>query len=306
VVETLGSLLVEAAGALSAAGYDQPRRHARRLVASALAISQAELFGHPDRALDERHTSHIRVMLGRMLQREPLSRILGRREFWGLELSLSAETLDPRPETETLVAAVLRQKPDQRAPLRFLDLGTGTGCLLLALLGEFTVASGVGIDIAEGAARTAMCNAARLGFADRALFFVSNWGTAVSGRFDAIIANPPYIAHGDLTQLPPEVACFDPRLALDGGDDGLRAYHAIAPDLPRLLASEGIFATEVGVDQAEPVAAILEANGLAFVGTEPDLSGISRCVLARRGQISSRRQTVRRSQKNVGMRRGPV
>src|SRR5438552_6645036 len=128
---TLGSLVAEAASTLSASGLEHPRRQARRLVASALAISQTELFGHPDRILNEQQTSRIRLMLGRRAQGEPLSRILGRREFWGLEFALSPATLDPRPETETVVEAVLRRNVDRNAPLRFLDLGTGTGCLLL-------------------------------------------------------------------------------------------------------------------------------------------------------------------------------
>src|SRR6266851_2470676 len=151
-METRGSLVTEVAGALFAAGFEDPRRHARRLVASALAISRADLFGYPDRAVDDQQINRIRRMLGRMVEREPLSRILGRREFWGLEFALSAETFDPRPETETVVEAVLTRNADRRAPLRFLDLGTGTGCLLLALLGEFPAASGVGIDISEAAA----------------------------------------------------------------------------------------------------------------------------------------------------------
>src|SRR5271166_3994454 len=195
---------------LSQAGFAEPRRAARRLVASSLDLTPAELLGHSEQALDEQQTGRVRLALHRMAEREPLSRILGKREFWGLEFALSAETLDPRPETETVVEAVLRRNPDRRAPLRFLDLGTGTGCLLLALLGEFPAASGIGIDIAEGAVRTAACNAAALGFADRALFLVGDWGAAVSAKFDAVVANPPYIATGDLRLAPPEVACHDP------------------------------------------------------------------------------------------------
>lgn len=286
MAQTLGSLVAATTSALSGAGFEEPRRHARRLVASALAISQADLFGHPDRTVNEQQICRLGVMLGRMLEREPLSRILARREFWGLEFMLSAETLDPRPESETVVEAVLRRRPDRHAALRFLDLGTGTGCLLLALLGEFPAASGVGIDIAEGAASTATCNAARLGFAQRALFFVGDWGGAVSGRFDAIVANPPYIASGDLALLPREVVRHDPWRALDGGEDGLEAYRAIATYLPMLLASDGIFVTEVGVRQVDAVAGILTAYGLLFDGTEKDLAGTARCVIAQAGRMA--------------------
>ena len=285
-METRGSLVAEVAVALSAAGFEEPRRHARRLVASALAISRADLFGHPDRAVDEQQIGRIRAMLGRMVKREPLSRILGKREFWGLEFALSAETLDPRPETETVVEAVLRRNPERRAPLRFLDLGTGTGCLLLTLLAEFPAASGVGIDIAERAVRTAACNAVALGVADRALFLVGDWGAAVSAKFDAVVTNPPYIASGELRLVPREVACYDPWRALDGGEDGLSAYRAIATHLPRLLVSNGIFVTEVGIDQAEAVVAVMRTNGLDLDGIEKDLAGIPRCVIARPGGMA--------------------
>jgi len=305
VAETFGSLLVEAAAALSADGFGEPRRHARRLLASALAISQADLFGNPDWPLDERQIGRIRMMLDRMLKREPLSRILGRREFWGLDFSLSSETLDPRPETEILVGAVLQRNRDRAAPLRFLDLGTGTGCLLLALLCEFPAAIGIGVDIAAGAVSTACRNAARLGFADRSLFFRGNWGEAVSGKFDAIVTNPPYIASGALTLLPREVACYDPWRALDGGEDGLGAYRALAGALPALLAPEGIVAAEVGAGQADSVTAILKANGLIFDGIEEDLAGLARCVIMRRETGSFPRAVVR-GQKKVGMHRGPV
>jgi release factor glutamine methyltransferase len=284
-MKTRDTLVAEVAVALSAAGFEESRRHACRLVASALAISRADLFGNPDRAVDEQQISGIRVMLGRMVAREPLSRILGRREFWGLEFALSAETFDPRPETETVVDVVLRRNPDRCAPLRFLDLGTGTGCLLLALLGEFPAASGVGIDIAEGAVSTATRNALALGFANRALFVVGDWGAALSAKFNAVVANPPYIPSGDLWLLPREVARHDPWRALDGGEDGLRAYRAIATHLPRLLASNGIFVTEVGVDQADAVGAVMRNNGLALDGIEKDLAGISRCVIARPGRM---------------------
>jgi release factor glutamine methyltransferase len=282
VTATLGWLLVEASTALSAAGFGDPRRHARRLLASALGIPYAHLVGNPDRELDDRQIGRIRGMLGRMLDHEPLSRILGVREFWGLSFALSADTLDPRPETETVIEAVLRRKSDRHAPLHVLDLGTGTGCLLLALLHEFPSATGVGIDIAEGAVTTASRNAASLGLAARAVFSVDNWGAAVSGKFGVIVANPPYVARGDLALLQREVACYDPRRALDGGEDGLDAYRAIATDLPRLLATDGIFVTEIGVGQGEAAAAILKASGLAIEGIEEDIAGIPRCLIARR------------------------
>ena len=282
-METRGSLVAEASAALSSAGFEEARRHARRLVASALAISPAGLFADPDHIVDKQQSFRVKEMVARMVEHEPLSRILGRREFWGLELTLSAETLDPRPETETVVEAVLRRKPDRYAPLRLLDLGTGTGCLLLALLGEFGTARGVGIDIVEAAVKTAAHNAAKLGFAERAVFLVGDWAVAVRGSFDVIVANPPYIASGNLRLLPREVADYDPCRALDGGEDGLAPFRAIAPSLSKLLASDGVFVTEVGVHQADAVAAILGARGVRLDGFERDLAGHIRCVVARRG-----------------------
>ena len=233
-----------------------------------------------------------------MAEREPLSRILGRREFWGLEFALSADTLDPRPETETVVEAVLRRVLNRNAPLRFLDLGTGTGCILLALLSEFPAAIGFGVDIALGAVMTALGNAATLGLGERAHFLVGDWGTAISGRFDVIASNPPYIGGAALADLPPEVALYDPRLALDGGADGLGAYRSLVFDLLRLLRPGGVFACEVGSGQAPAVAAILRARGFEVDGCERDLAGIARCVMAR--------APARAAQKVVGMRRLPV
>ncbi len=235
-----------------------------------------------------------------MVAGEPLSRIFERREFWGLEFSLSADTLDPRPESETVIEAVLRREPARSAPRRLLDLGTGTGCLLLALLAEYPAANGVGVDIAEGAVRTAARNAVYLGLADRARFFVGDWATAVSGKFDAILANPPYIASDALALLPREVACHDPWRALDGGADGLRSHQAIAEAAPSLLSPHGILATEIGAGQADAVVTIMRDNGLVVDSVEKDLAGIARCVIARPAPHG------RRGQKKVGMRFGPV
>jgi release factor glutamine methyltransferase len=246
-----------------------------------LELSLSELVSHPERGLEPSEADRLRRMLGRMIEGEPLTRLLGRREFWGLNFALSAETLDPRPESEVLVEAVLARIPDRSGFLKFLDLGTGTGCLLLALLAEFRAATGIGVDIAAGAVATARDNAAALGFADRAHFFVGDWGSAAAGRFTAIVANPPYIAETALADLPHEVGRYDPRPALDGGKDGLVAYRMIAVDLPALLAPGGIFAVEVGAGQALAVAAIFEALGLTIDGIERDLAGIERCIVAR-------------------------
>lgn len=279
---TIGSALTEAAGALAAAGLDEPRRQARRLVAAALELSFAELFAHPETSLAGAQEGRVAAMLRRMVAHEPLSRIIGRREFWELEFLLSEDTLDPRPDSETLVEAVLSRLADRTLPYRFLDLGTGTGCLLLALLSEFPRAIGVGIDIAAGAARAARHNARRLGFGERAQFAVGDWAAGIAGQFDAIVANPPYIPTPAIPTLMPEVRDYDPHRALDGGRDGLAAYRGIAADLARLLRLGGLFAGEIGAGQADSVAAILQQNGLAIEGFAADLGGIIRCVVARR------------------------
>jgi release factor glutamine methyltransferase len=280
---TLGSLLAEVTTALSRAGLDDARRRARRAVAAVLDIPPVEILAHPERVLDDQQVDSVRLAFDRLLGREPLSRIVGRREFWGLEFMLSADTLDPRPETETIVEAVLRRFPDRSAPLRLLDLGTGTGCILLALLAEFPNASGFGVDLSAGATTTARRNASSLGLVGHSHFFIGDWGTAISGKFDAIVANPPYIPTDRLAQLPPEVRLYDPRVALDGGRDGLDSYRALATDVGNLLGPQGIFIAEIGSSQAPAVTAILRARGLIIEGLERDLAGICRCVVARAG-----------------------
>ena len=221
-------------------------------------------------------------VLARSLAHEPLSRILGIREFWGLDFMLSADTLDPRPETETVVEAVIARLADRDRDYRILDLGTGSGCLLLALLTELPAASGIGVVGAAGAVAAAQRNAERLGLPGRADFRVGDWAAGVVERFDVVVANPPYIAAADLASLPPEVRDFDPRRALDGGADGLAAYRAIAAELPRLLAADGVFAGEIGFGQDEAVRGIIAGPKRVIERSVPDLAGIPRCVVARR------------------------
>jgi len=287
---TLGALLAEVIAALSRAGFDDARRRARRAVAALLEIAPGEILAHPERVLDDQEVDCLRLASDRLLGREPLSRIVGRREFWGLEFMLSADTLDPRPETETIVEAVLRRFADRSAPLRLLDLGTGTGCILLALLAEFPNALGFGVDLSAGAATAARRNANSLGFARRSHFIVGDWGAAIASKFDAMVANPPYIPTDRLGQLPPEVGLYDPSLALDGGRDGLDSYRRLATDVGHLLSPQGVFVTEIGLGQAPAVAAILRARGLIIEGFEPDLAGICRCVVARAGAPQLRKR----------------
>lgn len=278
----VGAALENCAAALTVAGFAEPRRQARRLVAAVRGVSAAEIFAHPEAELTPAEARRLQEMLRRMAGHEPLSRIVGVREFWGLDFLLSADTLDPRPESEGVVEAVLARLADRSAPYRFLDLGTGSGCLLLALLSEFPRASGVGVDVALGAAATARRNAELLGLGDRAHFVAADWASAINARFDAVVANPPYIASAAIAGLMPEVRDHDPHLALDGGADGLGAYRAIAAELPRVLPKRGLLVAEIGAGQADAVAGILQQHGLDLDGLAPDLAGITRVVAARR------------------------
>jgi len=303
---TIGAALGRAAKALKAEGFDEPRRRARSLVAAALDLPAANVFAHPQRSLSAADVDKIAAFLARILAHEPLSRILGEREFWGLRFRLCAETLDPRPESETVVAAVLKHVARCDRALRLLDLGTGSGCLLLALLSELPEAIGLGVDIAPGAAQTAHHNAQALGLSDRARFLAGDWGAAVNAQFDLVVANPPYVATAALATLPPEVASHDPRRALDGGADGLAAYRALAGELPRLLAPGGIFAAEIGQGQAEAVRKIITGAGLVVRQIVPDLAGIPRCLVAEQPAQERGVLSENGSQKMIGMPHGPV
>jgi release factor glutamine methyltransferase len=279
---TVAAAVARAAETLAAAGLPEPRREARLLGALAIDVEPAEVFGYPERGMAPDRAERLAELVRRRAAGEPMSRLRGAREFWSLEFMLSPETLDPRPDSETVVAALLDRLPDRTAPLRLLDFGTGTGCLLLSLLSELPNAFGVGVDLAEGAARTARRNAERLRLLPRAEFLVGRWGEAIGGGVDVIASNPPYIPSAALAGLPPEVGRFDPSLALDGGTDGLSAYRVLAGDTARLLKLGGIAGFEVGIGQAPDVAALLSAAGLRIRGTRRDLAGIERCVVAGR------------------------
>jgi release factor glutamine methyltransferase len=294
-------MLAEASAALARAGCDEPRRRARRLIAGALDLTAAELLVGAESTLDRSAVERLRGLTRRMAEGEPLSRVLGRRGFWGLDFALSPQTLDPRPESETIIEAVLARL-DRSARLKVLDLGTGAGCLLLALLSELPAAIGIGVDLSEGAAATAYRNARSLGLTDRSVFFVGNWGNAIAQRFDIIVTNPPYIATAAIWELPYAVRGYDPQLALDGGADGLDAFRSIASQVSALLAPFGIFITEIGVGQAGDVGTILSAHGMYIETVERDLAGIERCLVARGGQ-GRPFGTALSGEKNLGMHR---
>jgi release factor glutamine methyltransferase len=219
-------------------------------------------------------------LLTRREAHEPLALIAGHREFWSLEFAVSSATLIPRPESETLIEAAVAAFANREPPRLVLDLGTGTGCLLLAALSEFPAAVGIGMDRSAGATALAACNAAALHLADRALFVCGDWAEALSTRFDLVLCNPPYIPTGDLGSLMPEVARYEPRVALDGGPDGFAAYRRLIPGLPALLRPNGTAVLEIGAGQAETAIGLARRAGLA-TELRPDLRRIPRALVLR-------------------------
>jgi release factor glutamine methyltransferase len=264
---------------LRAAGVDNPRLEARLLLAHALGLSQAALLRDRDATMD-RAVLALEPLLGRRLAHEPLALIVGSREFWSLPFAVSSATLIPRPETETLIEAALAEFDGRSPPDRILDLGTGTGCLLLAALSEYPSAFGVGVDRSPDAAAVAKSNAVALGLADRAGFVCADWTSPLKGRFDLILCNPPYIPTFDLDGLMPEVAIFEPRSALDGGADGYSAYRRLLPDMLRFLQPNGIAVLELGHNQAATAGDLARRAGLT-AEFRKDLYGIERSMILR-------------------------
>jgi release factor glutamine methyltransferase len=263
------------------AGIDSAEADARLLIAHALDIERTTVVTHGERVLSERELAAIEAVAGLRLARKPVARIVGRREFWSLSLAVTPDVLVPRPDTETVVEAALdaiSRDTTQLESLRILDIGTGSGALLLALLSDLPNATGVGTDLSEAALGVARANAERHALAARCAFVACDIAAAVRGRFDLVVANPPYIAHADMAALDPEVREHDPALALDGGHDGLDCYRAIAAAAPGLLAEGGRLIVELGAGQEPAVRAIFTAAGLAPGSAQKDLAGIPRAL----------------------------
>jgi release factor glutamine methyltransferase len=274
---SVAEVLRAVAARLAAAGVEAPRREARLLVEAATGLPR---HADPATAID---AAAVEQLVARRVAREPLAFITGRRGFWSLELAVSAATLIPRPETETLIEAAVALCPDRSAVSRVLDLGTGSGALLLAALAEFGRAFGVGIDRVEAAVGLAARNTASCGMAGRAGFAVGEWAAPAGDRtFDLVLCNPPYIESAAVPGLAPEVARYEPRSALDGGADGLAAYRALLPGLRRVLAEGGVAVLELGLGQEAAVVALAAEAGLTHIGTRPDLAGIPRALALKR------------------------
>jgi len=287
-VGTLAAAFVTAAGTLRKAGFETPELDARLLLCHAAGLSHEAFIAGAREALLPDAAARLDGAIARRLKREPVQRITGVREFYGRRFALGPEALDPRPDTETLIEAALDvavMKGWQEKPLNLLDLGTGTGCVLVTLLAELPFACGVGIDLCPDALAVAAANARRHGVSSRANFIAADWLDATAGNFDLILSNPPYIAAREIASLADEVAAYDPRLALDGGPDGLEAYRGIAARAPHVLAEDGRLLVEIGPAQSEAVAEIFAAAGLRrdeAGGVRLDLAGRPRVLVARR------------------------
>lgn len=263
------------------AGLDTPALDARVLVGHALALDHAALAAAAARVVNPEERERIAAMASRRLAREPVSRIIGMKEFWGLPLRVTPAVLVPRPETETVVTtalAALDRDSERARPLRVADLGTGSGALLLALLSELPNALGIGTDLSTNALALARDNARELGLAGRTVFVACDFAAGLAGPFDLVVANPPYVSSAELAQLAPEVRDHDPLLALDGGPDGLRAYRALAAEAPRLIGRAGHMVLEIGAGQADAAASIFTYPQPLDVTAVADLTGRSRAL----------------------------
>ncbi len=280
---SVGALLSDAARRLGDAGVESPRLDARVLLGFALGRDAGWLIGHRDDVPPDAACRQFETLIRRRAAREPVAYILGVREFWSLSFRVTPATLIPRPETETLVEAVLAAYPDTDAPLRILDLGTGSGCILLALLHERPAASGTGVDVNADAVLVAAENARSLGLAARAEFRRGDWfGPLVRDEmFDVVVTNPPYVSAEEMAALAPEIADHEPEAALFAGDDGLDAYREIFSGLPGWLRPGGLFAGEIGHRQGVAAAELARAQGFGAVEIRPDGAGLPRLLVGR-------------------------
>jgi len=280
VAVSIGAAIVAGTERLAVADIAEPRREARLILALALGVDPGVVLGYPERLVSPEAQARFDDLIARRARHEPFSRLKGHREFWSLDFALSPDTLDPRPDSETLIEAALSFLPDRQARLRLIDFGTGTGCLLLALLHELPNATGLGVDIAPGAIAAAQRNAAALDLSARAQFRCGDWDQGIDEKVDVILANPPYIPSQGIERLAPEVAAYEPKRALDGGPDGLDGYRALAPAARRLLVPGGIACFELGAGQAAAVHTLMMKFGLQIKAIRCDLAGIERCLVA--------------------------
>ncbi|MBP1852052.1 peptide chain release factor N(5)-glutamine methyltransferase [Rhizobium halophytocola] len=264
------------------AGLDDPATDATTLLCGLLGKNRAELLLSGEEPVGDEVVHRVHSAIERRMSREPVHRILGSRAFYGIDLTLSPDTLEPRPDTETLIDMLLphlRAMAAAKGRVRLIDLGTGTGAIGLSLLHEVAEAEATLTDLSPGALATAGENAARLGLAARVTPLLSRWFDAVDGRFDIIVSNPPYILANVIDSLAPEVRLFDPKLALDGGPDGLDAYRAIAGHADAYLEADGLIAVEIGYDQKRQVETLFAEAGFRLIEARSDFGGNDRALL---------------------------
>ena len=277
---TLGESIEIVSTILSESGIENSRREAHLLLQYFTGKPVSELRGSPNSTLYADVWNKVLLHTKRRAQHEPIAYLIKNKEFWSLPFEVTEDTLIPRPDSETLIEAILDFTPNTNARLKILDLGTGCGCLLGALLTEFKYAVGVGVDASKSASSVARRNMQRLGFTDRAEIRTGTWGDGIKTSFDTIVCNPPYIPSGEIEMLDIGVSKFEPRMALDGGRDGLKYYRIIAREIHRLLKNTGLAAVEIGLGQAPEVAHIFEKNGLKIKKITHDLASQKRCILA--------------------------
>ena len=287
LASVIDDVLRAAARRLSSAGVPNAMRDCRLLMGMVLGWDQARLLRQGNTEIDAEQLARFAALVARREKREPVSRILGQREFWSMTFALNGATLDPRPDSEALVEAALAQIEDPTRPIRIVDLGTGSGCLLIALLSELPQAVGVGVDISREALHQARQNGLTHDVDGRCDWrqvdlLQSGWVDAIGVRFDLVIANPPYIPVGAKSQLAPEVSKYDPQQALFAGEDGLDFYRVIMNSLHNLLQPAGAVVLEVGMDQAAPVTSLLRAHGMVVHPPWHDLAGVARVVVGTR------------------------
>ena len=279
---TLVSAWTRAKEQLKAAGIEGPVIDARLLVEAAADATRTDIVSDPKRPLSDEQAAVLDGFVARRIGREPISHILGRKGFWKIMLQVTPHVLTPRPDTETVVELVLRDIPEA-ARINILDLGVGSGAILLAILADRPAAKGLGVDVSEEALAVARDNAAQLGLASRTALLRGDWTAGLGdASFDLVVSNPPYIASAEIETLDPEVRDHEPRLALDGGADGLEAYRTLAPQILRVLKPGGRFAVEIGHTQAAAVSALFRAAGGIEVATAKDLANRDRVVSGRR------------------------
>ena len=273
---------------LDAAGVDQPVIDARLMLEAAADASRTDIIADPHRLLTPEQTATLDSYLERRARREPVSHILGRKGFWKIMLSVNAHVLTPRPDTETIVEIALRSFPEHMA-FTVLDLGVGSGAILLSILAERPAAKGLGVDASSEALAVARENAANLDLNTRCSLLRGDWTAGLGdASFDLVVSNPPYIASAEIETLEPEVRDHEPRLALDGGPDGLDAYRVLAPEILRVLKPGGMFAVEIGHTQSAAVEALFKAAGGANVETSKDLSDRLRVVTGAKNPLEIR------------------